>query len=197
MKDKCKKISYGLQIMRRMKYFIPQDSLILLANSLVLSHLDYCSPLLHNLNSIQLDTLLKLQKCCDLLVFSCNCLTSSKPLFIKLNWLPLHQRIEHNTCVLMFKINNNITPIYLTEMFKKMSDAHSYNTRSSKSGLYTDRGKGNYYTMTFRYFGTKLWNALLVHLHTCSTLENFKKQCAHFFMDNVKSDKFISYGWTV
>ena len=38
----CKKINYGLQIMRRMKDFIPRDSLILFANSLVLSHLDYC-----------------------------------------------------------------------------------------------------------------------------------------------------------
>ena len=180
-----------------MKDFIPQDSLILLANSLVLSHLDYCSPLLHNLNSSQLDTLLKLQKRCARLIFSCNRLKSSKLLFIKLNWLPLHQRIEHNTCVLMFKINNNIAPLYLTEMFKKVSDAHSYNTISSRSGLYTERGTGNYYTKTFKYFGTKLWNALPVHLHTCSTLENFKKQCANFFMDKVKSDNFISYWWTV
>ena len=51
VKDMRKKINHGLQIMRRVKDFLPQESLILLANSLVLSHLDYCSPLLHNLNS--------------------------------------------------------------------------------------------------------------------------------------------------
>ena len=197
VKDMCKKINYGLQIMRRVKDFLPQESLILLANSLVLSHLDYCSPLLHNLNSSQLDTLLKLQKRCAHLIFSCNRLTRSKPLFIKLNWLPLHQRIELNTCVLMFKINNNMAPSYLTEMFKKVSDVHSYNKRSAKSDLYTNRGAGNYYTKTFKYFGTTLWNALPAHLHTCRTLENFRKQYALFFMDKVKSDEFISYGWTV
>ena len=144
VKDMCKKVNYGLQIMRRVKDFLPQESLILLANSLVLSHLDYCSPLLHNLNSGQLDTLLKLQKHCARLIFSCNRLTRSKPLFIKLNWLPLHQRIEHNTCILMFKINNNMAPPYLTEMFRKISDVHSYSTRSSMLGLYTNRGAGNY-----------------------------------------------------
>ena len=85
VKDMCKKIYYGPQIMRRVKDFLPQESLILLANSLVLSHLDYCSPLLHSLNSSQLDTLLKLQKRCARLIFSCNRLTRSKPLFIKLN----------------------------------------------------------------------------------------------------------------
>ena len=171
----CKKVNYGLQIMRRVKDFLPQESLILLANSLVLSHLDYCSPLLHNLNSGQLDTLLKLQKHCARLIFSCNRLTKSKPLFIKLNWLPLHQRIEHNTCILMFKINNNMAPPYLTEMFRKISDVHSYSTRSSMLGLYTNRGAGNYYTKTFRYFGTRLWNSLPAYLKTCRTLENFRK----------------------
>ena len=119
VKDMCKKINYGLQIMRRVKDFLPQESLILLANSLVLSHLDYCSPLFHNLTSSQLDTVLKLQKRCACLIFSCNQLTRSKPLFIKLNWLPLHQRVKHNTCILMFKINNNMAPSYLTEMFKR------------------------------------------------------------------------------
>ena len=123
-----------------------------------------------SLNSSQLDTtLLKLQKRFACLIFSCNRLTRSKPLFTKLNWLLLHQRIEHNTCILMFKINNNIASSYLTEMFKKVSDVHSYNTRSAKSGLYTNRGAGNYYTKTFKYFGTKLCSALPAHLHTCRT----------------------------
>ena len=118
-------------------------------------------------------------------------MTRSKPLFIKLSWLPLHQRIEHNTCIFMFKINDNLAPSYLTEMCKKVSDVHSYNTRSAKSGIYTNRGAGNYYTKTFKYFGTKLWNALPAHLHTCRTLENFRKQYALFFTDKVKSDEFI------
>ena len=42
VKDMCKKINYGLQIMRRVKDFLPQESLILLANSLNCSQpLDY------------------------------------------------------------------------------------------------------------------------------------------------------------
>ena len=50
LKDMCRKINYGLQIMRRVNVYLPKESLILLANSLVLSHLDYCSPILYNLN---------------------------------------------------------------------------------------------------------------------------------------------------
>ena len=90
-----------------------------------------------------------------------------------------------------------MAPSYLTEMFKEVSDVHSYNTRLAKSGLCTNRGAGKYYTKTFKYSGIKLWNVLPAHLHKCRTLENFRKQCALFFMDKIKYDEFISCGWTV
>ena len=74
----------------------------------------------------------------------------------------------------MFQINSNVAPSYLIEMFKNVSDVNTYNTRSAKSGLYTNRRVGNYHTNSFTYFGTKLWNAMPAHLHTCRTLENFR-----------------------
>ena len=82
VKDTCKKINYGLQIIRRVKPFVSESSLILLANSLVLSHLDYFSPVLYNLSAGQIETLLKLQKRCARLIYSCNRRTPSKPLFM-------------------------------------------------------------------------------------------------------------------
>ena len=72
VKDTCKKINYGLQTIRRVKPFVSESSLILLANLLVLSHLDYCSPVLYNLSTCQIETLLKLQKQCAHLIYSCN-----------------------------------------------------------------------------------------------------------------------------
>ena len=62
LKEMCCKIHCGLAVMRRVKSFIPWDSLIRLADSLVNTHLDYCSPLLHNFSGNQLESLLKLQK---------------------------------------------------------------------------------------------------------------------------------------
>ena len=90
-KDMCREINYGLQTMRHVNVNLPKESLILLAISLVLSHLDYCSPILYNLNCSQLDTLLKLQKQCARIIFDYDRRTHSKALFIQLNWLPLHQ----------------------------------------------------------------------------------------------------------
>ena len=128
-KDMCRKINHGLQIMRRVNVFLPKESLILLANSLVRSHLDYCSPILYNLNCSQLDILLKLQKQCARIIFVDDRRTHSKPLFTQRNWLPLHQRIEYNICLLLYKVNNNIAPPYLSEMFMKTDEVHQHRTR--------------------------------------------------------------------
>ena len=52
------------------KFVFPQSkvSLIILANFLVLSHMDYCSPIAYSLSCSQLDILLKLQKQCERII---------------------------------------------------------------------------------------------------------------------------------
>ena len=154
VKDICKKINYGLHIMRCVKTFVPENGLILLANSLALSHLHYCSPVLYNLSCSHIDTLLKLQKRCARLIFSCNRRTPSKPpLFIKLNWLPLHQRIELNICTLMFKILKGAAPPYLSDMFKKAAETHEHRTRNASQGcLYIQKGSPK----SFRQYGARI-----------------------------------------
>ena len=57
MRDFCTKLNYGISMIRRVKVYFP---LVNLANSLVLVHLHYCSPLFRNLSTKHLDTLLKL-----------------------------------------------------------------------------------------------------------------------------------------
>ena len=103
-RELCRKINLGIQIIKRVRSFLPGPVLTTLANSHVLCHLDYCSPLLHNLKASQLDRLLKLQKYCARVIMNVNRSTNSKPLFIQLQWLPLHQRIELNTSCMMLKI---------------------------------------------------------------------------------------------
>jgi len=61
VKDICRKMNYGIQIIKRVKFYLPKENLITIANSHVLCHLDYCAPLLHNLSAAQVDKLLKLQ----------------------------------------------------------------------------------------------------------------------------------------
>ena len=198
LKDICKKVHYGISILRRVRLFLSEDTLISLANSLVLCHLDYCSPLLHNLLKSQLESLLKLQKQCARVILSQTRRSRSKPLFIRLNWLPIHQRIELNTCILMFKIENNLAPDYLNHMFQKQSDIHDHHTRSSASGcLHTTRGTGATHLKSFQYYGAKVWNSLPKSFRDIKSLDVFKLKCKLYFMDIFKAVSFVNYDFSV
>ena len=192
------KIHRGLAIMRRVKSFIPRDSLIRLADSLVNTHLDYCSPLLYNFSINQLESLLKLQKQCARTIFSVSRRSHCKPLFIELGWLPIYQRIEYNSCMMMFKIESNIAPPYLTNMFHKSSDVHNHYTRSSSNKSFLcPGGNGKLYTKTFAYYGTKLWNSLPTNLKIIKSLDLFKVRCKTYFMDKFISQIDCKYGFIV
>ena len=192
------KLNYGISIIRKVKEYLPRESLVNLANLHVLSHLDYCSPLIHNLSTKQWDTLLKLQKRCACVIFSVNRRTSSKPLFIQLNWLPIHQRTELNTCLVMFKITNNLAPRYLSDVATSASDVHEHLTHSSASGcLFRTRGVGKFYVKTFKFYGTKVWNSLPKDLRNVSSYSIFKLKCKSYFMAKFMDQSFTNYGFIV
>ena len=52
-----------------------------------------------------------------------------------LNWLNIRQRLMLHKCVLMYKIVNNITPIYLSNLATSLS--HSHNTRGKSNNNLT------------------------------------------------------------
>ena len=194
VKDICRKMNYRIQIIKRVKFYLPKEYLITIANSHVLCHLDYCAPLLHNLSAAQVDKLLKLQKYCARLIYGYNRLTPSRPLFIELNWLPVYQRIEYLTSCLMFNIMNKTAPSYLIDIFKESKTIHTYNTRhSGKKNLFIARGKGTEYTKTFQFFGSKLWNSLPTKIKQASSKEKFKKHSFNYFMGIIKSVNYTHY----
>ncbi len=121
----CSKLHCRLAILRRVKPFIPRDSITRLADSLVNTHLDFCSPLLCNFSGNQLESLLKL---CTRTIFSVNKRTHSKPLIIGQGLPPIYQRIEYLSCVLMFEMDSKTAPPYLVDMFRKLSEVHSHCT---------------------------------------------------------------------
>ena len=124
--------------------------------------------------------------------------TNSKPLFIQLNWMPIHQRIELNTCLLMFKITNDLAPRYLSDVATSASDVHEHLTHSSASGcLFRTRGVGKFYIKTFKFYGTKVWNSLPKDLRNVSSYSLFKSKFKTYFMEKFKDQSFANYGFIV
>ncbi len=81
----------------------------MLFNSLVLPHFDYANVVWGTACGTQIKYVYKLQKRAGANRFS-----RTKPLFKKLNWMPLTEWIQYHTAALTHKSRNFMTPQYLT-----------------------------------------------------------------------------------
>ena len=63
--------------------------------------------------------------------------------------------------MLMHDIYNSNTPINILKLFRRTSNAHSYNTRSSSSGnFYVQNSRLEIHKRSFSRFGVRLWNEI-------------------------------------
>ena len=62
--------------------------------------------------------------------------TDHAKLLKDLDWLNVRELNEFDTASLMYKIENDLAPTHMKEMFVKTSDLHTYSTRSATSGSF-------------------------------------------------------------
>ena len=56
-------------------------------------------------------------------------------MFEELGWQTILKRLMYNKAVLTFKALNNLTPSYVSNLLKPMSESHALSLRSSNNGL--------------------------------------------------------------
>ena len=96
-------------------------------------------------------------------------------MFTQLGWATIPNRHDYNKAVLTYKAMNNLTPEYITDLLKPVSETHYRNLRSVTCGsLSVPRSKTALYDGSFSATSPKLWNALPSDIRTCSSLDNFK-----------------------
>ncbi len=79
-------------------------------------------------------------------------------IFKRMNWMPFQDRVSYKRCLMMFKVQNNLVPRYM-QTFTPDSVVHDHNTRSAAIGdFYVSSANLKYYTRSFQYEGTRLWN---------------------------------------
>ncbi len=70
----------------------------------------------------------------------------------------------------MFKVNNNLVPRYM-QTFTPVSVVHDHNTRSEARGdFYVSSANLKYYTSSFQYEGTRLWNNISGSIHHSTSI---------------------------
>ncbi len=99
-----------MDLLKRLKIIIPSNTLIKLFNSLVLPLFDYANVVWGTVCGTQIKYVYKLQKRAARILTGENRFSRTKPLFKKLNWMPLTERIQYHTAVLNYKARNFMTP---------------------------------------------------------------------------------------
>ena len=98
----------------------------------------------------------------------------SPDFFNTLQWLPVDKRVEQIMLTHVFKINNGLSPDYLTNQFIPQNSVHSHKTRLSHKGAFSiPKVKGNG-KKSFNYLGITLWNNLPSCITQLNVLSSFK-----------------------
>ena len=157
-----KKVSRGLGMLRFSKKYLPIVTVQKMHRSLVEPYFRYSCPVWEVADINAINRLQKLQNRAARIVT--NSAYDALPIIKKLGWPTINELIESETLKMVYKSINNQAPIYLTEMFVRLSDAR----------MAVPQRKVAFGQKCFSYKGAKLWNDLSVEVKSSKSYEIFK-----------------------
>ena len=135
VKSVCNTISSNLALFRRIISYLLFYTRKLFYQNFIQAYLDYCSVACGS--SSKISSLLKLQKRAVRLIYNLPAREHSGPLFKKLKWLPVQQRTNFKTAIVVYKALNGLAPKYMTDLFTHQNQIKQRLTRiSSHNNVY-------------------------------------------------------------
>ena len=177
------KISQTVGIIGRARKFMDTSQLILLYNTMVLPHLQYCLVNWGNFKddrNLKLrDRILRLQKCFLRIIYGVHRLSHADPLFAQMSTLKIDDLYKQTIRCLSFKLTHNMLPNRMASLASRIN--HSHRTRGSQSNLAINSVNHQ----SLKYILPKHWNPLSPSLKQSTSISNFKV--------NSKKDLVASY----
>jgi hypothetical protein len=161
-------------IFRKIRPFIPIESLQTLYNTLVLPYLSYCTLVWGDKNNSNLESLFLLQKKIIRTCTNSLWLEHTTPLFISLKKLKLRDIYTYQLAVYMYRYHNKMLPSDLPNvLFINKSDIHDYNTRQA-SDFHINPTNTMLATNTITTQGPTIWNSLNCTIKNSVSIAVFK-----------------------
>ena len=180
-----KKCNSLLYLLNRIKQYINVPTRKLFYNAYILPHLDYCCSIWGNANTELMSAVIKFQKRAARLILDKPIDTPSEQLFAELKWMEFPVRVTYQKAILMYKIMHNLTPPYLTSLFKFSKEVHDRTLRStSENLLYVPKPNFEFYRNSLAYSGSKIWNSIPDHLRSATSLQYFRSGYLNWIANN-------------
>ena len=150
----------------------------------ILPLIDYGSYTWGSTSKLNIERLSKLQKRAAREILKADFDTPSSEMFNKLGWSTAAKRHNYNKAVLTFKVLNDLTPEYISNLLKPTFKTHNRNLWSATNGsLSVPRSRTSLFDRSFSATAPKLWNSLPKEIITASSLEKFKQLAKTHFMN--------------
>ena len=175
------KVTRNLGVLRRVKLFLKTEHLIVIYRSIIEPYLTYCCVVWDSISETQIVNLQKLQNCAARIITGAFYLKRSSDILCELGWMTLEAMRKRQKAILMFKIINDLTPPYLSEMFTHRASFHDYGLQSSRMNLALPKSRKDFYRKSFAFVGAKIWNDLPNSLKEESSLKRFMGKLDHYY----------------
>ena len=170
------KMGRAIGAVRRCCSIVSLPLLRQIVQSLVLCHLDYCSPVWSSANYGDLRKLQVVQNRAARLVLGCPMRTNITLMHDSLSWLTVLKRLSFNSLMLFKSVMSRSTPVYIHSQIFFSNTAHGHNTRLASDGhLVIPRPRTNFLKKAYSYRVISSWNSLPRELHFTDSRLAFKK----------------------
>lgn len=178
-----KKMGRNISVVKRCYSFLNSYLIKPVLQTLVLSHLDYCSVVWSGTTKKNLGKLQRVQNRAARLALCCTTRANVNKMHSKLYWLPVDERLKTSLLGFINKINLWKTPDCLYRQLTLSSNVHTYLTRHAVIGKYIiPKSRTNSKQRTVLYRAMVEWNSLPGHIAKIQNIMGFKKQIKEFFM---------------
>ena len=172
----CSAISSKISLLRQLAEYVPVDFQKRFYQGYILPLIDYGSITWGAASNTNIERVSKLQKRAARIILRADFDTPSSAMFQELNWPSIENRLKYNKAVLTYRALNKLTPDYISNLLKPLSETHSLNLRSSENGsLHIPLARTALYDNSFTCSAPKLWNALPQTVRDADSLFTFKK----------------------
>lgn len=189
------KANSKLNILRSLKYDLDRKTLTIMYFTFIRPMIEYCDIIIDNCPEYYKTKLEQVNIEAARIATGATRLVSIETLFSECGWDKLEIRREKHKLTQFFKIVNNLTPEYLTDLLPPNFDTiHNYNTRNSQN-LPSQYCRTSYHLNSFFPSCICLWNNLPQNIKNSTSINSFKLSLdKHYNPSNIKIPKYYFDG---
>ena len=175
IKNLCSKLSSANGAISRLRYYVPNSTLIQIYYALFFSHLNYACQIWGQIDNQGLQRILMLQKKCVRLMTFSDYHAHSNPLFVNLNILKIHDLVKLSNVNLIHDILNSNCPARVSTIFSLDFYQHDYTTRGKNINL-----------LSRPYARTTTYGIKSVTYNSIVLWNNFQKSVPNITLSEIK-----------